>query len=265
MNNNFRPLMDLPLKGRRLLVVEDNDAERMLIATYLQQQGCRIYLAENGIDGVNKARALQPELILMDTRMPGCDGMNACRLLKGDPATRAIPVIFLSAYSTVEQRVNGLRCGAVDYVSKPFDYDELRLRLAIHLPSKDSPPLATENETNDADANGPPPTLDALLFQAARVHLLKSLADPPDLESLARSVGTNRKRLNAAFRACAGVSVFDYLREERMKEAQHLLRSSALTVAAIGLQLGFTSGANFSTAFKERYGVTPTEFRSLLS
>lgn len=250
--------MDSPLKGRRILVVDDNDAERMLIATYLQQQGCRIYLAENGIDGIEKARVLRPELILMDTRMPDCDGLNACRLLKGDPSTQAIPIIFLSAYSAVEQRVHGLRCGAVDYVSKPFNYDELRLRLTVHLPRRGSTqaPSPTKTEATETQAGRPATSLDTLLFQAARVHLLKSFIDPPDLESLAQLVGTNRKRLSAAFRACVGLSVFDYLREERMKEAQHLLRSTALTVESIGLQLGFTSGANFSITQSGRVNLT---------
>lgn len=242
----------------RILIVDDNDAERMLIAVFLQQQGSRIYLAEDGLDGVEKARMVKPDLILMDTRMPGCDGLNACRLLKSDETTRDIPVIFLSAYSTTDDRIKGLRCGAADYIGKPFDFDEVRLRLTVHLQNRAPlPQIAAPRETTA------PPPLDALLFQAARVHLLKSLADAPDLETLARLVGTNRRRLSAAFKACAGVSVFDYLREERMSEARTLLLNTKETIESIGLQLGFSSGANFSTAFRERFGITPTGFRQI--
>ena len=257
----FRVVMDASLNGRRILVVDDNDAERMLIATYLQQQGCRIYLAENGLDGIEKARIVRPDLILMDARMPQCDGLNACRLLKGDPAARQIPIIFLSAFSTTEDRIKGLRYGAADYIAKPFDFNEVLLRLKVHLrPQKaTAPPVSHDPDTETGDTRQ---KLDALLFQAARVHLLKCLATPPELEELAHLIGTNRKRLTAAFKASVGMGVFDYLREERMKEAALLLRSSNKTVETIGQQLGFASGANFSTAFRERFGMTPTQFRA---
>ena len=257
----FRVVMDASLNGRRILVVDDNDAERMLIATYLQQQGCRIYLAENGLDGIEKARMVQPDLILMDARMPECDGLNACRLLKGDPAARNIPIIFLSAFSTAEDRIKGLRYGAADYIAKPFDFNEVLLRLMVHLKPKTTtaPPLSPYPDAETGDARQ---KLDSLLFQAARVHLLKSLAAPPELETLARLIGTNRKRLTAAFKACVGMGVFEYLREERMKEAALLLRNTNKTVETIGQQLGFASGANFSTAFRERFRMTPTQFRA---
>ena len=80
-------------------------------------------------------------------------------------------------------------------------------------------------------------------------------------EELAEAVGTNSKRLNEAFRQCVGVTVFEYLREERMKEACVLLSGTGLPIQAIALEVGFTSGANFSTAFRERYGLSPSQFR----
>ena len=121
------------LNGARILVVDDVDSDRYLLTHYLQRQGCRVYVGVDGQDAFQKAVAVQPDVILMDVRMPGCDGLTACRLLGDDARTRDIPVTFLTAAASPEERVEGLRAGAVDYIIKPFDFEEVRLRLVIHL------------------------------------------------------------------------------------------------------------------------------------
>ena len=71
----------------RVLVVDDHLDDRSLLAEFLRQQDFRVFMASDGLDGVNKARAVRPDLILMDIKMPGCDGLTACRRLKADPTT----------------------------------------------------------------------------------------------------------------------------------------------------------------------------------
>lgn len=254
------------LKGKRILVIDDAEAERMLISTYLQQYGCRLYHAHDGVDGVHKAKLLSPDLILMDVDMPRCDGFAACKALSGDPATSQVPVVFLSAFSGTEHRVQGLLAGAVDFIGKPFSFDEVRLRLSVHLRNRliQSPQHFTDvmgapgtvSEVSNNDGN-----LYSVLFHSARVYLLRSLDNAPGIQELARLTGTNTKRLNAAFKHCSGMTVFEYLREERMKEACQLLRNTALSVGEIACRVGFSGSANFSTAFKERFGTTPSAFR----
>ena len=242
------------LTGARILVVDDVDADRCVLTHYLQRQGCRAYVGINGDDAFHKAVAAQPDLILMDVRMPSCDGLTACRRLGDDARTRDIPVIFLTAASSPEERVAGLRAGAVDYIIKPFDFEEVRLRLAIHLKTLRGPEPAT-------DAGAQPPRLDRNLFEAARKQLMSRLDTPPDLAELAQSIGTSQRRLSAAFKTCVGLTVFEFLREERMKEARHLLANTSLDIQAIALEVGFTSGANFATAFRERFGMSPSAYR----
>ena len=104
----------------------------------------------------------------------------------------------------------------------------------------------------------------ALALRKARRHLIERMGEPRDLHELARLVGTNARRLNEAFRACAGVTAFEFLREERMQAARRLLADTALEVQSIAFDLGFTSGANFATAFRERFGAAPTAFRRAL-
>lgn len=244
------------LKGVKILVVEDVEAERALITTFLHQQGCRVYHAHDGMDGVHKARLIVPDLILMDMDMPEYNGLVATKAISQAPATTHIPIIFLSAFATPEDKVQGLLAGAVDYIGKPFNFDEVKLRLAIHLRSP-GPRATTAPPVEQEDTN----TFDSVIFHSARVHLLKSLDRSPGLQELAELLGTNTKRLNASFKAYSGLTVYEYLREERMKEARELLVSSDVSISDVADRVGFSSSANFSTAFRERFDVSPSRFR----
>ncbi|MGM0449417.1 MAG: response regulator [Pseudomonadota bacterium] len=254
------------LQGKRILIIDDSEAERMLISTYLQDQGARIYQAQDGIDGIHKARLLIPDLILMDLDMPRCDGCSACKMLQEEHATQQVPVIFLSAYSDPEQRVKGLLAGAVDFIGKPFHFDEVKLRMAVHLDRGEAAPTVPDSDPSEDQAfpqasGGEKAHLYEILFHSARIHLLKSLADAPVIQQLAREVGTNPKRLNQAFKYCSGLTVLEYLREQRMKEARKLLTQCSMPIRDVALSVGFNSSANFGTAFKERFGTTPSRFR----
>lgn len=257
---------DAVLADRRLLVVDDDVDQRALLARHLQQAGCRVYLADDGRDALRKLPLVRPDLVLMDVRMPVCDGLAACRLMQASPDTAQVPVIFLTAAASPHERVEGLLAGAVDYVTKPFDFDEVRLRLVIHLRAAGAGTAtapaeqAVEGGTEGADSA----PLDLLIFRDARRHLIEHMGEPPDLQELAKVVGTNTRRLNEAFRACAGVTAFEFLREERMQAARRLLADTGLEVQSIALDLGFTTGANFATAFRDRFGVAPTAFRRAL-
>ncbi|VVD97512.1 Response regulator MprA [Pandoraea horticolens] len=113
-------------------------------------------------------------------------------------------------------RVAGLSAGAVDYIAKPYDFEEVRLRLSIPLKAMRPAPLpSATNESTKLPVQAH--TLDAVLFRATRALLLDRLDTTPELIGLASAVGTNMRRLNLAFRRCVGVTVFDFLREERMK------------------------------------------------
>lgn len=247
-------------RGQRILVVDDNADDRRLQSNMLRELGYRLYIAENGLDGVEKARMVMPELILMDVCMPGCDGIAACRLLKADRQTAAIPVIFLTAAAEPSERVRGLMAGAVDYIVKPFDVDEVRLRVSIHLrawsQSTETPPATSPKPATESSSS-----VDAMVLRAAQRMLHENLAEPPDLAGLARAVGTNTRRLNEAFRKCLGVTVFEYLREARMDAARKLLRETTLPVRVIANDLGYDNAANFATAFGTRFGLSPLRYR----
>lgn len=259
------------LAGQRILLVDDAEEDRMLLSSFLLRYGARLYVARDGQDGYHKAQTVRPDLILMDIRMPVYDGLTSCRLLKANAVTRNIPLIFLSAADASEEKISGLRAGAVDYVTKPFDFEEVRLRLCVHLRSPVHEELAPlPNMAGSGVADVSPATVgtsvnnstfDVVLFEAARRLILEKLDQPMGLHVLAAAVGSNARRLSVAFKHCCGVTVFDYLREERMKEARRLLSESTLDIGAIALAIGYSNTANFSTAFRDRFGMPPSQFR----
>jgi DNA-binding NtrC family response regulator len=121
------------LAGERILVVDDEAANVDLLEQELADAGYRTLSAPSGEIALDISRKEKPDLILLDVMMAGIDGYETCRRLKASEATRAIPVIFLTALSDSFEKVRGFGAGAVDYVTKPFDLEELLARIRTHL------------------------------------------------------------------------------------------------------------------------------------
>ncbi|MBV8855835.1 MAG: diguanylate cyclase [Acidobacteria bacterium] len=119
-----------------ILVADDEPVNLALIRRRLEWEHYRVETAEDGGQAVEAARRVLPDLIILDVMMPVLDGLQACRLLKEDPATRDIPVIFLSALDDTDTKVRGLSLGANDYVSKPFRVEELLARVSVAIRMK---------------------------------------------------------------------------------------------------------------------------------
>lgn len=256
--------MNLPEKlspRATVLVVDDSPDELSLLTEYLREARLRLIVAFDGQEGYQKAAAMQPDLILLDVRMPRTDGFATCRLLKADPRTAAIPVIFLSGANELEVRLQGLSLGAVDYISKPFAPEEVIARVGIHLDLYQRLRAAgSAVAVTEAEAEATTPVLNSAVVAAMDI-LQRDLAKSPSLQELAHQVGTNEKRLTELFRNATGLPVFTWLREERVLLACRLLVESELDIQQIADQVGYGSASNFTTMFRERIGVTPRDYR----
>jgi diguanylate cyclase (GGDEF)-like protein len=116
-----------------VLIVDDTPANVGILVEYLEGRQVRVAVAQEGEEGLARAEFVQPDLILLDVMMPGMDGFETCRRLKASPRTRDIPVIFMTALSETHDKVAGFAAGGVDYVTKPFQIDEVWARVTTHL------------------------------------------------------------------------------------------------------------------------------------
>ncbi|MCE7948062.1 MAG: response regulator [Chloroflexi bacterium CFX4] len=119
--------------GSRILVVEDNPDNRILIADVLDSMDYEVIIATDGEEGVKKASSDRPDLILMDISLPQMDGLTATRHIKEMPELKHIPIIALTAHAMVGDRERALEAGCDDYVSKPIDLKELATKLTHFL------------------------------------------------------------------------------------------------------------------------------------
>jgi signal transduction histidine kinase len=128
------------LENKFILVVDDNSTNLSVISQALKKAGYKVRLAVDGETAISilekcaidRTKNCLPELILLDIQMPGIDGFETCRRVKANPDTHAIPIIFMTAVADAESKVTGLSLGAVDYITKPFEQEEVIARVNIH-------------------------------------------------------------------------------------------------------------------------------------
>ncbi len=246
----------------RLLLIDDSSFEQSLLMDMLGRKKFTFSAARNGAQGYEMALWKIPNLILLDVRMPDMDGLAVCRLLKANEATRDIPVIFLSGACDAKDRTAGLTVGAVDYVSKPFSPEELLARIDIHL-------MLAARQPRPGCASTPPARFPAachtghedVTVTAAKRYILEYLAEPPPLQEIARRVGSYREKLSPLFREQTGMTMCEFIRRSRIEWACELLQNTAMGIQDIAMAIGYNSGGNFATAFREIIGVTPKRYR----
>lgn len=258
------------------MLVDDSTAEQFALREVLRGAGYRVATATDGRQGYELAQLTRPALILLDVVMAGMGGFAACRLLKADVATAAIPVIFLSGADSETERVDGLRLGAVDFVGKPFSARELLARIEIHLrlaaaegrvaaapagAGNDDAALPADANAATALAMAPAPHDDTVLAEAARHYIDEHLAEHLQLDDVAHCVGSYRERLSRAFQTRFGMTVFAYLRDQRILRGAAMLRETGAGIGEIAAAVGFSSAGNFATAFRNRMGATPGDYR----
>jgi two-component system, sensor histidine kinase and response regulator len=128
--------MNSELQESKILLIDDSIQNLKLLGNMLREKKYQIALAKNGIEGLKLVQKLMPDLILLDIMMPELDGFEVCKKIKEDVQTQDIPVIFLTAKTSNEDLVKGFQIGGVDYITKPFNKEELFMRIKTHLDLK---------------------------------------------------------------------------------------------------------------------------------
>ena len=243
-----------------ILIVDDDPNQLRLLVEALRNTSYRVSLALNGDEGYGRATMLLPDLILLDVRMPGRNGIVVARMLRENITTKDIPILFLSASNSDDARLSGLTSGGVDYICKPFYIPELLERIRIHLNFKKRQDLQTvsltkeyENAIRKNQSAGL--SFNPTIMQLAVNFILNNI-DNPALKTtdIASDLGLTARRLNAIFESKHEMSTFEFIRRERMHRSALMIGKSALSVAVIALEFGYSNPANFATEFKKILG-----------
>ena len=258
---NLVPADDQPV----LLIVEDNPDLRLYLRKIFETQ-YQIIEANDGQQGLEIALQNVPDMVITDLMMPRLDGFGLCERLKTDERTSHIPVVLLTAKATLTDRLEGLGLGADEYLQKPFNKDELVIRVKNLLQQrrllreKFSLRLATlPNEP--AVGNEVSQQLDNQFIQRIRAVIDAHLSESNfDVDGLCKELGISRTNLHRKLKALTGTSATEFIRKIRLQRAAQLVQQNTLTVSEIAYQVGFESLSYFSKSFQEEFGMSPSEY-----
>ncbi|SDM49646.1 Signal transduction histidine kinase [Catalinimonas alkaloidigena] len=250
--------------GRPLvLVVEDTPEVTRYLVSCLESR-YQLITAGDGSDGIKQALARVPDVIISDIMMPRTDGYTLVRTLKQDVRTSHIPILMLTAKATQSDKVAGLKTGADAYLIKPFDPEELLVRLEQLLRLRRR--LQQHYSQHVAPTGPPSPTLTETTeneFLTRLQALVEAHLDQPGFgaDELATALSMSRTQLYRKLRAVLDTSVNHYIRSVRLQVAQQMLCNPSLTITEVAYAVGFSSPQYFSRTFSETVGQSPTEWR----
>lgn len=251
-----------PSEPHTILIVEDN-AE---LAHYLRSVIAPHYHTEvaiNGQDGVEKAMASIPDLIISDVMMPVKDGYELCDTLKKDYKTNHIPIILLTARADTESRIEGLKKGADDYISKPFQSRELLVRIRKMIEQREKLRLKYSLESSSGLNNRQPAlSLDDRFIGEVLQHLEQHYSEEEyGIDDLCRAMHISRVQLHRKLVAVSGLSASHFISKFRVDKAAKLLESTRMTVSEAAFEVGFHDANYFSRIFSKIYGISPGDYR----
>lgn len=244
-----------------ILLVEDNPDLRELIKEHLKKD-YSIIEAENGSAGLILAEEIIPDLIISDIMMPVMDGYELCHSIKSNEKTNHIPFILLTARAETKDKLEGLETGADDYLVKPFNPEELQVRVRNLIKIREQLRVKFRSEMTIKPAG-------VIVASKQKVFLEKFIAIIEEniengnfnIESLCIEIGMSRAQLHRKIKAVTNQSTTEFIRNYRLQKAADLIKQDVGNMAEIAYRVGFNSQAYFNKSFQELFGCTPTEYK----
>ncbi len=244
-----------------ILIIEDNDDLNSFLSNRLEGS-YEVLTSKDGNEGMNKAFDVVPDLIISDIIMPGMSGLKLAEILKNDLRTSHIPIILLTAKTSIEDQIEGMKSFADLFISKPFDLKYLEESIVSLLRNRavlrehfisELPSESRSNSSNKLDRK----------FISEFTSLIESNLANEDLsvDDIYKGLGISKIQLYRKTKALLGFSVNDYILSVRLQKAKYLLMNEDLTISEVAYKVGFSTQAYFSTVFKSKFSVTPTEFK----
>ena len=245
-----------------LLIVEDNPDVRFYITECVREE-YRVVLAGNGTEGIQQARELVPDLIISDVMMPEKDGYELCDTLKNDERTSHIPIILLTAKADNASRIAGFLRGADAYLAKPFDVEELLVRLKMLVERQKRMIAYFSKKAGTEPDVVTPEQKEAYDIEHAFIGKIQQIIEANfadenfALPQLCEALNMSRSQLFRKLKALINVSPSDFIRTYRLQKAKSLLETTDLTVSEVAWQVGYKDVSHFSRSFHELFGVSP--------
>ena len=242
-----------------VLVVDDNAEVRQYVAQLLGGD-YDVRQAADGKEGLDTALKTVPDLIVCDVMMPVMDGLEMCRRVKEAAATSHVPVILLTSNAQENQRAEGYDCGADAYITRPFSSKVLLSRVRNLLENRKRLKYVYATMEDGEEHAGADP--DRQFMDGFRRAVGEHLSDSSlSVETISSELGLSRVQMYRKVKQLTGQSPVEIIRVTRLKKAEHLLKSTKMTVSEISYDVGFSSPSYFSKCFKDYFGCQPGEMR----
>jgi DNA-binding response OmpR family regulator len=249
-------------KDLRILIVEDNKDMRRYIR-YLLTEHYQVSEAADGASGLKEAIRIKPDLIITDIMMEGMDGLELCNQLREHRQVSHIPVIMLTALHTSADRIRGLETGADDYLTKPFNEQELLARIRNLITRREALRNLFTQEFRMEPSAPAVTSADARFIQRLIEIVEKNMENPDfDVTMLSNAIGLSRSQLHRRLSAITGQPATGFIRVIRMKRAAQLLKQRSGNISEVMYLVGFDNLSYFSKCFREVYNMTPREYIS---
>lgn len=248
-----------------ILIVEDHKVLRSFMKNLLKED-YNVITAENGAIGLKKALKFLPDLIVSDVIMPEMVGTELCSKIKENIKTSHIPVILLTSRSSLIYKIEGLESGADDYISKPFNLVEFKLRIKNLLISKQRLKTKFSSEDNFTPSEIVVSSLDEQLLKKAFKVVEENISNEQfDIPFFCSELGVSRTMLFTKIKAWTNFTPNEFIHEIRMKRAAQLLEQNKINISQISYKVGFNNPKYFSKCFQKKFGETPTEYLNKFS
>ncbi|PAC30139.1 ATP-binding protein [Flectobacillus sp. BAB-3569] len=250
------PKIELPI----ILIVDDDDDLRAYLVESLKSK-YKVIEASDGRQGWQKALSYHPQLIVSDVNMPVVDGVEMVRKIKNDTRTKHIPVIMLTVLSEEVDQLKGLESGASDYLSKPFSFHLLSIKienlLSLNSLLKSTYSKHIQLETPEIEIESE----DEKFLLKLSKYVEENIEDPDlTVEELSKVMFVSRGTLYNRVLSLTGETPVEYVRSVKLKKSIALLQKNDMKISQIAYAVGFSNPNYFARAFKAKYNVSPTEY-----
>ncbi|MFA9190722.1 substrate-binding domain-containing protein [Flavobacterium sp. FZUC8N2.13] len=257
--NDVDPISDS--EKHSLLLIEDN----IDLVHFLKSKLSNEYVVHtsDGSDAIEKATEIVPDIIICDINLVDKDGYEISKVLKKDLRSSHIPIIILTAQSNKESVLKGLQSGVDQYITKPFSFSILKQSISSLLFNREKLRYYYTNNIYRIEPESRFGNQEQSFITKMNDIIKFNIEDPKfSVEDLADKLGVSRVQLYRKVKAIIGINISDHINNVKLEKAAELLKANEMNISEIAYSLGFSSPNYFSTAFKNKFGISPKEYKS---